>query len=176
MTAEFLRDTAATAVVFGFFAASWFGWAQDAPPAGWRAGLVTGSVLSLLTAAAGGVVTWRNWTGPTAFDDATSRTFGIVVGVELALAGIGAVLLSRRRRGDLVPAWVALVVGVHLVPVAWLIRYPLVGVVGALITLVALVAVPQARSRSVPVSAVTGVGVGTVLLAGALWSLAAALL
>jgi hypothetical protein len=27
MTAEFLRDAAATAAVFGFFASAWFGWA-----------------------------------------------------------------------------------------------------------------------------------------------------
>jgi hypothetical protein len=28
MTAEFLRDAAATAAVFGFFASAWFGWAR----------------------------------------------------------------------------------------------------------------------------------------------------
>jgi hypothetical protein len=176
LTAEFLRDTVATAAVLGFFASAWFGWAQDAPPAAWRPALVAGSVLSLLAAAAGGVLTWRHWNDPTAFDDATSRTFGVVVGVEFALAGIGAAVLARRRRGDLIPAWVALVVGVHLFPVAWLIGYPLVAVAAAVVTLVAVAAVPLARSRSLPVSAVTGLGTGTVLLAAALWSLAGALL
>lgn len=36
MTAEFLRDAAATAAIFGFFASAWFGWAQrrDRPPRG----------------------------------------------------------------------------------------------------------------------------------------------
>jgi hypothetical protein len=173
MTAEFLRDAAATAAIFGFFASAWFGWAQDEPPPGWRRALVTGSILSLLTAVGGGVVTWRNWSGPTAFDADTSRTFGLVVGVEVALAAIGAAVLARRRSGELIPAWVALVVGVHLIPVALLVRSPLIAVTGVL---VALVAVPLARSRPVAVSAVTGLGAGTVLLAAALWSLASALL
>ena len=89
MAAELSRDTIATAAVFGFFASAWFGWAQDQPPPAWRRWLVAGSILSLLTAVAGGVLTWRHWTDPTAFDADTSRTFGIVVGVEFALAGLG---------------------------------------------------------------------------------------
>ena len=176
MTAEFPRDAIATAAVFGFFASAWFGWAQDQPPPAWRRWLVVGSVLSLLTAVTGGVLTWRHWTDPTAFDAGTSRTFGIVVGVEVALAALGAALLARRRRGDLIPAWVALVVGVHLVPLAWLLQYPLLGLVAALVILVAVLAVPLSRSRSVAVSAVTGLGCGCVLLASALWSLASAAL
>jgi hypothetical protein len=60
--------------------------------------------------------------------------------------------------------------------VALLVRSPLIAVTGVLVTLVALVAVPLARSRPVAVSAVTGLGAGTVLLAAALWSLASALL
>ena len=147
-TAEFLRDAAATAAIFGFFASAWFGWAQDEPPPAWRKALVAGSILSLLTAVGGGVLTWRNWSGPTAFDADTSRTFGLVVGVEVALAAIGAAVLARRRRSDLIPAWVALVVGVHLIPVALLVRSPLIAVTGVLVTLVALAAVPLARSRS----------------------------
>jgi hypothetical protein len=99
-----------------------------------------------------------------------------VVGIELVAAGLGATLLARRRRSDLIPAWVAGVVGVHLLPLAWLLRYPLGGVVGGLVTLVAVVAVPLARSRSLAVSAVTGLATGTVLLVAALFSMASVLL
>jgi uncharacterized membrane protein len=130
MTAEFLRDAAATAAVFGFFAASWFGWAQEAPPRSWRRALVAGSAVSLLTA---------------------------------------------RRRTALIPVRIALVVGLHLVPLAALLRYPLLYVVAALVTLVALAAVPLARSRSVAISAVAGLATGTVLLAAALFSIGSAL-
>jgi hypothetical protein len=105
VTAEFLRDAAATAAVFGFFASGWFGWAQDDSPKAWRKVLVAGSVLSLLTAVGGGVVAWRHWSGPTVFDADTGRAFGVVVGIELVLAALGAALLARRRRSDLTPAW-----------------------------------------------------------------------
>jgi len=30
-----LRDAAMTALILGFFASSWFGWAQERPPAAW---------------------------------------------------------------------------------------------------------------------------------------------
>jgi hypothetical protein len=114
--------------------------------------------------------------GRYAFDADTSRAFGVVVGIEVAAAGLGAGLLAVRRRTALIPVWIALVVGLHLVPVAALLRYPLLYVVAALVTLVALAAVPLARSRSVAISAVAGLATGTVLLATALFSIGSALL
>jgi hypothetical protein len=73
--------------------------------------------------------------------------FGIIVGVEFTLAAVGGGLLAVRRRTDIVSAWVALVVGVHLFPVAWLVEFPLIYLVAALVTVAALSAVPLARSR-----------------------------
>ncbi|RLK23079.1 hypothetical protein DER29_0928 [Micromonospora sp. M71_S20] len=175
MIAEHVRDASGTAVVFGFFASSWFGWAQEAPPRSWRPFLGVGSVLSLLTAVAGGTITWRRWSEATAFDADTSRAFGVVVGIEFGIAALGAGLLALRRRRDLIPVWVALVVGVHLFPVAALLDYPLIHVVAALVTAVALAAAPVARARTVAASAVVGVGTGAVLLAAAVSSLAIAL-
>ena len=99
-----------------------------------------------------------------------------MVGIEVAAAGLGAGLLAVRRRTALIPVWIALVVGLHLVPVAALLRYPLLYVVAALVTLVALAAVPLARPRSAAISAVTGLATGTVLLAAALFSIGSALL
>jgi hypothetical protein len=175
MTSEFSRDAAMTAAIFGFFAMAWFGWAQEHPPRSWKKWLIAGSVLAPLVLVAGGVLAWRRWNTGTAFDADTSRTFGIIVGVEFALAGLGAGLLAWRGRKELVPVWIALVVGVHLIPLAPLLHYPLLYLVAALVTVAALVAVPVARRRSVPVSAVNGVGVGTVLLTAAIFSLADAL-
>ncbi|MER7419684.1 hypothetical protein ABT346_23370 [Micromonospora peucetia] len=175
MIAEHIRDASATAVVFGFFASSWFGWAQEAPPRSSRPFLGVGSVLSLLTAVAGGILTWRRWAEPTAFDADTSRAFGIVVGIEFGVAALGAGLLALRRRWDLIPVWVALVVGVHLFPVAALIDYPLIHLPAALVTVVALAAAPVARARAVAVSAVVGLGTGVVLLVAAVASLVIAL-
>jgi hypothetical protein len=56
-----------------------------------------------------------------------------------------------------------------------LLEFPLLYVVAAAVTAVALAAIPVARSRSLPVNAVTGLANGTVLLAAALISLVAVL-
>ena len=176
MLAEHLRDTAATAAVFGFFASSWFGWAQEAPPPTWRKPLIAGAVAALLTSVAGALMAWRYWSDGTAFDGETSRAFGIVVGIEFATAGIGAAALAVSRRRELIPVWIAFVVGVHLFPVAWLIRFPLVHVAAALITLAAVASVPIARARTITPSAVVGAATGAILLAAALISLIGAAL
>ncbi|GAA0952127.1 hypothetical protein [Virgisporangium aurantiacum] len=174
MITDYVRDTAATAAIFGFFAAAWFGWAQDDPPAGWGPLLLTGSIGSMVIAAVGGLLTWRLWSETTAFDEDTSRAFGIVVGIEFGLAALGAVLLAVLKRSELIPPWVALIVGLHLFPVAVLLEYPLVHVVAAAVTVIAIAAVPVAGRWSIPVSAATGAPAGTVLLAAALVSLVAA--
>lgn len=174
MLADHVRDIAVTAAVFGFFAPSWFGWAQEAPPRRWRPFLIAGTVVSLLPLIAGIVIALRHRDDGTVFDDATSRIFGIVVGIEFAAAGLGAILLAVRRRRELIPVWIAFVVGVHLFPVAAIIGYPVIHVVGAVVTVAALIAVPVARARDLAPSAVVGSISGTALLAGALFSAVAA--
>ena len=175
MLADHARDAAATAAVLGFFASAWFGWAQDSPPQAWRWALVAGSIVSLVISAAGVLLTWQRWSDPTALTEHASRTFGIVVGIEFALAGLGAGVLAAVGKADVIAAWVAFVVGVHLFPLAVLFKYPLLHSTAALITVVGIAAVPVARSLSLAVSAVTGVGCGVVLLATAMFSLGTAL-
>jgi hypothetical protein len=175
MGTDFVRDTFATALIFGFFGMAWFGWAQEAPPQSWRKWLAAGSVLSFLTCLTGGILTYVHRADSTVFTGSTSRSFGIVVGIEFGLAAIGAVLLAVLKRTELTPVWIALVVGVHLFPVAHLLRYPMIHVVGALVTIAAVVAIPVARRRSLKPSAVVGPGAGVALVAGALFSLATAL-
>ncbi|MBE1487717.1 hypothetical protein [Plantactinospora soyae] len=177
MLAEYVRDAAMTAVIFGFFGSSWFGWAQEAPPERWRRPLIAGSVAALLTAVAGGLLAWQHWSDGSVFNSPdTGRNFGILVGIEFGLAGLGAGLLSiRERYRDLIAPWIALVVGVHFFPLAALIKFPLVHVAGVLVTLVALAAVPVVRRRPVRASAVTGVGTGAALLTVAIVALVMAL-
>jgi hypothetical protein len=126
-----------------------------------------------LVAVAGGITAWRNWATGTAFDADTSPIFGVIVAIEVVLASGGAILLSRRGRRDLIAPWVALIVGLHFLPMAPLLEFPLFYVVGALVTIAALVSVPLARSRDITVSAVTGVLSGSVLLAAAVYALLA---
>jgi hypothetical protein len=71
-----------------------------------------------------------------------------VVGIEFALAGLGAGVVAAIGKPDLIAAWVAVVVGVHLFPLAVLFKYPLRHSDAALITVVGLAAVPVARSLS----------------------------
>jgi hypothetical protein len=40
----YARDSAMTALILGFFASCWFGWAQERPPASWRGPLIAGAV------------------------------------------------------------------------------------------------------------------------------------
>ncbi|GAA4954390.1 hypothetical protein [Actinoplanes utahensis] len=174
MFAEHVRDLAVTAAVFGFFAATWFGWAQEGPPRPWRRYLIAGTVVSYLVMLAGIVLAWRHWDDGTVFTADSSRTFGIVVGIEFGAAAAMAVLLTVMRRKELIPVWIAFIVGVHLFPVAAIIEYPLVHVTAVLVTAVVLASLPFARKRRLPVSAVVGAGTGVVLLAAAIASALAA--
>jgi hypothetical protein len=78
-----------------------------------------------------------------------------------------AVVLSARGHRDMIPVWIALVVGLHLFLVAALIGFGSIHLIGALVTIVSLMAVPVAMPRSLLVRAVIGAGAGGVLLAGA---------
>ena len=171
MSAEFTRDAAATAAIFGFFAASWFGWAQEQPPTAWRTWLIAGAILSLLMAVVGGWLTWQHWSDATAFNPQTGRTFGVIVGIEFTLAALGAGLLTVLGKPQFIAPWVALVVGVHFFPLARLLSYRLFTVVAVLVSLSALLAIPLARSQSLTISAVTGLATGLILLTAALFSL-----
>ena len=175
MKPEFLRDAAMTAAIFGFFGSVWFGMAQEAPPAKWRPWLIAGSVVSILTAIGGGLFAWRHWSDGTVFDARTGPIFGIVVAVEFVLAGAGAGILSSRGRKELVVPWIALVVGLHFLPLAWFLHFPLLGVMGAVMSVVAVAGVPFAKSRGVATSAVVGVGSGVLLVVTGLYSLLLAL-
>jgi hypothetical protein len=160
-----------TAAIFGFFSMSWFGWALEAPPPRWRRPIIAGLIAGGVVCALGVVLAVRNWTGGTVFDESVDRTFGIVVGIEFAAAGIGAGLLGAFKRPAWIPVWIALVVGLHMFPVAALLHYPVIHVVGVLITVAAVAALPVARARELPPSAVVGPLTGVTLLAGALYSL-----
>lgn len=171
MQAEHVRDAAMTAAIFGFFAMGWFGWALEAPPPAWRRFLYAGLVVSGLTLAGGAAVAVTHWSDGTVFDGSVNRTYGIIVGIEFAVAGLGAAALGVARRPALIPVWIAFVVGVHLFPIAALLHYPAIHVVGVLVTAVALAAIPVSRGTRLHPSAVTGVGAGVALLLGALYSL-----
>ncbi|GIG67358.1 hypothetical protein [Phytomonospora endophytica] len=175
MNAEYLRDAAMTAVIFGFFGMAWFGWAQEAPPPAARKFLGIGSVAGILLAIGGGLVAWQHWNDGSAITSETGPRFGIIVGVEVAFAAAGSVILTVRKKSAYIAPWIAAVVGIHFIPLATILETPLLFAAGALVTIGAWTSIRIARSRDLTISYVTGATTGSVLLLCALVSLTQAL-
>jgi hypothetical protein len=170
------RDAGITALVLGFFASAWFGWGQAAPPAGLGIWLTAGSLLALVVAAVGAFVGFRSSASTAAIHDrAAGRRYGVIVAIEFGLAGLGAGILGAIGQADYIPVWVCAVVGVHLLPLAPLLRDRRLVALGVLITIVAVVALVAGLTHTVSPSTVTGVGAGLLLLTFAIAELAGAL-
>jgi hypothetical protein len=160
-TAPFTQDLAVCAAIFGVAAFVWFGWAQEAPPERWRLPLGVGSALGLLLAVVGGLLAWRVWgTGMAMADPQARQAFGIVSGVEFGAAGLGAAALALTKRPQWIASWIAFVVGVHFVPLAYLFDDPGMLALAVVIVLAVGAGVLVHRRTGLAPSAVTGVGTG----------------
>ena len=159
------RDAAMTALILGFLASCWFGWAQEQPPAAWRSPLIAGMVLSLAVSATGAVFAWRYWSGDSALSEpGAMRKYGIILGVEFGVAAAGVAAIVLRGRSEYVAPWICLVVGVHFFPMAPVLKSPPLFVLGAALIGVAAAAVLICRGRHLALSAATGAGAGMALL------------
>ena len=169
------RDRGMTALIEGFFGFVWFGWGQANASAGLRPWLAAGGVAAVLVALAGGVLAFR---GPAStgvlHDRQARRRYGITVGVEFTLAGVGAAVLATTGPADFIPVWVCAIVGVHFFPLASLLQDRLLVALGASVTAVALLALVAGLATGVAPSTVTGIGAGTLLTGFALAALAGA--
>ena len=173
---QYARDSAMTALILGFFASCWFGWAQERPPPAWRSLLIVGAVLSLVVAAVGAVVAWWKWSDGSALNESGAmRHYGIIVGIEFGVAAAGAAVNALWGRPDYLAPWICLVVGVHFWPLAPLLKNPYLVVLGALLTAAAVAALPISRRTGVTPSAITGAGAGVALLGFAVWGAASAI-
>lgn len=172
MNTEFVRDTAMGAVILGFFASAWFGWAQEKPPESWKLALTTGSVVSLAIAIFGGYLAWQNWAARSALHESGSMTRFIgTFWIEIALIAIGGGLLAWQGNAKWIACWTALVVGIHFLPMGPIFKDPGYYVLGALTIAMAISAYIIARKSSITPSAITGAGVGTVLALYAAWNI-----
>jgi hypothetical protein len=170
-----VRDGAMTALILGFFASSWFGWAQERPPASWRRPLIAGAVLCMAVAVAGGVLAVQNWSEASALDrPGAMRQFGIIVGIEFGVAALGAIVLALRGHSAFMAPWICLVVGVHFWPLAPVLDNPLLVVLGVALTAVAVAAVLVSRRTNLAPSAIAGAGAGVALFSVAVVGLVAA--
>jgi hypothetical protein len=172
-TARSRRDLGITALVEGFFAAAWFGWG-DAAPSILEPLLIVGSVVGLLVAVAGAVVGFRAPGTDAALNDpAANRRYGIVVGIEFGLAGLGAAVLGILGYPGYIPVWVCAVVGVHFFALVTVLRDPLLRPLGGLMCVVPVLALVIAwwPGSDVKPGLVTGVGAGLLLLLFGSWAL-----
>ncbi|MFF5297558.1 hypothetical protein [Paractinoplanes globisporus] len=170
------RDGGITALVEGFFGAAWFGWGQAAPPAWLSPWLTVGSVAALLVAIAGAVVGFTSPASTAAINNREAgRRYGIIVGVEFGLAGLGAALLGVLGQADYIPVWICAVVGVHFVPLAAVLRDRNLIPLAVLVAATAVVALVAGLVTDVAPSTVTGVGAGLSLTVFGLLALIGAL-
>jgi hypothetical protein len=76
------------ALIEGFFGFVWFGWEQANASPGLRVPLAVGGGLAVLVAVVGGVLAFRSPAADSALHDRLAlRRYGLVVGLEFALAG-----------------------------------------------------------------------------------------
>lgn len=169
----YARDSAMTALILGFFASCWFGWAQERPPATWKLPLIGAAALSLLIAVIGGIYAWRHWSDGSALNaPGAMRQYGIIVGLEFAIAAVGAIGLLVWGHAEYLAPWICLEVGVHFWPMAPVLLNPGLVVLGGLLAIIALVALLASRSFGLEPSALAGAGAGLALLGFAARSLA----
>lgn len=167
------RDAGVTALAEGYFAAAWFGWAMAAAPSGLHSWLVVGCAAALIIAAAGTIVGLRSPLASSALHDRQARRrYGITVGIEFGIAGIGACVLAATGESGFTPVWVCGVVGVHFFPLAPVLRDRMLIPLGVLMCAATVTALAIALTTNTAASTVTGVGAGCSLLAFALISLA----
>jgi hypothetical protein len=159
------RDAGISALILGFFAMAWFGWGQEGPP-GWLVPvLIVGSVLSLAVAITGAVVGFRSPASTGVLRDrAAFRRYGIIVGIEFGIAGIGAAVLGVTGQAAYIPVWICAVVGVHFFALAPVLRDQTLIPLGIVLCAVAAVALVVGLTTTVLPSAITGIGAGAALL------------
>lgn len=169
-----IRALANAAIIEGFFGFVWFGWGQEGPPTWESVVLTAGAVLALLVAVGGiiAAVRARGEPSPLAGPGA-GRRYGIIVGTEFGLIGVGAATLGVTSHYEFIAAWICLVVGVHFLPLGRV--FPGIGMTGlaVAVTLVAVAAFVVGLTTSVLPSSVAGLGAGVCLLGHGAWLLIA---
>jgi hypothetical protein len=158
------RDSGLTALILGFFAAGWFSWTPKASGA-LAVALQIGSAAAVIVAVFGGVRAIRAWPSGGVLNDPTAaRRYGLLVGVEFAVGGVGAGVLVAVGAAAFVPVWICAVVGVHFFPLASVLRAPLTRWLGIAVTTVSLTGLLVGVFSAIVPSTVTGPGAGVALL------------
>jgi hypothetical protein len=169
-------DHAITAVILGFFGSAWFGWAHVGVAAAGEVWLDVGSALSALVAVAAIITAFRVPRERRAVTNrAENRRYGIIVGIETVLIGVGTAGLNASGHQRWIAVWVLAVVGVHFVPLAPPLHNRALYPLGALVLAVAVAALVVGLVSTVDPTGVAGIGGGVLLAGCAAYDLALAL-
>lgn len=164
---DFTRDLIFTAALFGVVTFVWTGWAQERPPStAWRVLL---AVVGLAGAALAGLSIprlIRSWGDSTAVSVGSTAwiVYLVICAVEVVALVLGAIILTRRGRSELIAPFTLLVVGVHFFPLAFVFAQPIMFVTAVLITAAAIAAAVLPRTRCAP-SFWCGILAGPIFLA-----------
>jgi len=169
---EYLRDYCMYASIFGFFSCAWFGWAQENPRANWRKYLGMASGAALLVCLLGVYLSITNWNEASALSDTNVfRQYLIFFYLEFIVGGIGAWILTRKKRKAFIAPWIALVVGVHFIGLKYVFDDAGLFLLAGLLIAISGIAIYTAPKLKVAYSAVTGIGSGIILFAYAILGL-----
>ncbi|MFB2581278.1 hypothetical protein ACEXQD_08500 [Herbiconiux sp. P15] len=166
MATEYVRDGVFLVAWFGLMTCVWFGWAQESPPRRAPLWLGIGSGLGILAAIGGGLLVWRTWGTPSALEGQYA-TFGVLVGVEVVVAGLACLVLWRAGRTRWFALAVGLVVALHFVPLGILLDDAALIVLGLVQSVLVVVAARVASNRRIAPSYTVGVAMGVTLLLAA---------
>lgn len=170
MLTELARDHAFTTAWFGLMAFVWFGWGQEDPPPPWRWRLGLGSGVGLVVASVFGYAVFTRWDDGSALEG-RYPWFGVLVALEVVLAGIGCLYLARRRASRWMAWWVAVVVALHFIPLAFFLEDASLALLGVLQGVGLALLVPRLRAAEHPTSRLVGPWMGATLVAFALVSM-----
>ncbi|MBO3739541.1 hypothetical protein [Actinoplanes flavus] len=164
------RQAGLTALYLGVFAMIWFSVPDSRPPLGTY--LVVGSLTSILVAGIGALVVLRaHREGPVERNTSTDRRYLVIFAGELAAAGFGAVLLAVIHRSEYIPVLVGVIVGLHFLPLAPVLKDPALRVLGVAVCLAGLAGLIAGLVSEVAPARVTASGIGVLLLGYAIGAL-----
>ncbi|CAM3531552.1 hypothetical protein OCAE111667_14185 [Occultella aeris] len=169
MLTDFTRDHAFTIAWFGLMAFVWCGWAQEDPPPRWRWCLGVASGLGAILAGGFGYSVALHWDDGSALEG-RYEWFGAVVGLEVLLAGAGCLVLARRSQSRWMAWWVALVVALHFIPLAFFLGDWSLALLGLMQAAALFGLLPRLRRTDEPTSRLVGPVMGASLLVFALLS------
>ncbi|MBP0457405.1 DUF7010 family protein [Streptomyces montanisoli] len=124
-----LRGRAAGTGIMAFFALAWTGWGTTGVPAGTGKALVgAGAVVTVVFFVLAVRLHRSAALLPVPTDDplteqavrGTGRRFGVVLGLEWGACGVIAAVLGATGHPEAIPALIALIVGLHFLPLATL--------------------------------------------------------